>query len=233
MLRLIPISVCCRDTMPSILITCPNATCAVPEAHRELFKGSEDLVSSPEGWDPGALNLAQGLAMKFSTPLIHGDVTRLLIDLDQDGNKRWSKISSKLPEATRNKLVDRLQDKFRHAIEARLDEDFKRHDAVIHLLIHTAPIADGIITFEHIASPFAQDISDKAAKMMPSTEVDSSSVPLMDKTPFIRWLLDSFDSGKYGIIRITVSQSFFMRSVPMRWETIKKSLIKALVEAAK
>jgi hypothetical protein len=232
-LRLIPISVCCRDTMPSILITCPNATCAVPEAHRELFKGSEELVTSTDGWEPGALNLAQGLAMRFSTPLIHGDVTRLLIDLDQDGEKRWSKISAKLPEATRDKLVTRLENKFRHAIEVRLDEDFKRHDAVIHLLIHTAPIADGKITFEHIASPLAQEIADKAAKVMPPNEVDSTSVPLTDKSPFIRWLLESFTSEKYGIIRITVSQSFFMRSVPMRWETIKKSLIQGLVEAAK
>jgi hypothetical protein len=219
--------------MPSILITCPNATCAVPEAHRELFKGSEELVTSTDGWEPGALNLAQGLAMRFSTPLIHGDVTRLLIDLDQDGEKRWSKISAKLPEATRDKLVTRLENKFRHAIEVRLDEDFKRHDAVIHLLIHTAPIADGKITFEHIASPLAQEIADKAAKVMPPNEVDSTSVPLTDKSPFIRWLLESFTSEKYGIIRITVSQSFFMRSVPMRWETIKKSLIQGLVEAAK
>lgn len=219
--------------MPSILITCTNATCAVPEAHRELFKGSEEMVTSTEGWEPGALNLAQGLAMRFSTPLIHGDVTRLLINLDQDGDKRWSKISSKLPEATRSKLADRLQDKYRHAIEARLNEDFKRHDAIIHLDIHTAPIDDGKILLEHIASPLAQEISDKAVKLLPSHEVDSSSVPLMDKSPFTRWLLESFPSEKYGMIRITVSQSFFMRSVPMRWETIKKSLIQALATAAK
>lgn len=219
--------------MPSILITCTNATCAVPEAHRELFKGSEELVTSTEGWEPGALNLAQGLAMKFSTPLIHGDVTRLLIDLDQDGDKRWSKISSKLPEATRSKLVDRLQDKFRSAIKVRLNEDFRRHDAVIHLDIHTAPIADGKIIMEYIASPLAQEIADSAVKLLPTNEVDSSSLPLMEKTPFIRWLLESFPSAKYGHIRITVSQSYFMRSLPMRWETIKKSLIQALVDAAK
>jgi hypothetical protein len=219
--------------MPSILITCSNATCAIPEANRELFKGSEELVTSTDGWEPGALNLAQGLAMRFSTPLIHGDVTRLLINLEQDGEKRWSKISSELPEATRNKLVERLEGKYRHAIAARLAEDFRRHDAVVHLDIHTAPIADGKILFEHIASPLAQEISDKAVKLLPSSEVDSASVPLMEKTPFIRWLLESFPSEKYGIIRITVSQSFFMRSIPMRWETIKKSLIQALVDATK
>ncbi len=219
--------------MPSILITCPNATCAIPEAHRELFKDSEDLVTSTEGWEPGSLNLAQGLAMKFSTPLIHGEVSRLLIDLEQDGNKRWSKISSKLPEATRIKLVNRQQDKFRNTIEARLNEDFKRHDSVIHLDIHTAPIADGKIIMEHIASPLAQKIADNTVKLLPSNEVDSSSLPLMDKTPFNRWLLESFPSEKYGFIRITISQSFFMRSIPMRWETIKKSLIQALVSTSK
>lgn len=219
--------------MTSILITCANATCAVPEAHRELFKGSEDLVTSTDGWEPGALNLAQGLAMKFSTPLIHGDVTRLLIDLEQDGEKRWSKISAKLPEATRDKLVTRLEKKFRNAIETRLTEDFKRHDAVIHLLIHTAPLADGKILFEHTGSDLAEKTAANAAKLLPQGEVDSTALPMAEKTPFIRWLTDTFASEKYGIIRITVSHSFFLRSVPMRWETIKKSLIQSLVDATK
>jgi hypothetical protein len=219
--------------MPSFLITCSNATCAVPEANRELFKGAQDLVTSSEGWEPGSLNLAQGLAMRFSKPLIHGDATRLLIDLDQDGEKRWSKISSKLPEATRNKLVDRHQEKFRNAIRARLEEDFKRHEAVIHLIIHTAPIADGKILLEFISSPLAQEIADKTVKLLPANEVDPTSTPMMEKSPFIRWLLESFPSEKYGIIRITISQSFFLRFVPMRWETIKKALIQALVDASK
>lgn len=218
--------------MTSILITCTNATCAVPEAHRELFKGSEDLVTSTDGWEPGALNLAQGLAMKFSTPLIHGDVTRLLIDLEQDGEKRWSKISSKLPEATREKLALRMEGKFRGSIETRITEDLKRHDAVIHLLIHTAPLADGKILFEYIGSPRAGEIAKAAASLLPG-EVDASALPLMEKSPFVRWLVDSFPSEKYGVIRLTVSHSFFLRSVPMRWETKKKSLIQALVNATK
>jgi hypothetical protein len=219
--------------MTSFLITCTNATCAIPEAHRDVFKGSEDLVASTEGWEPGALNLAQGLAMKFSTPLIHGDVTRLLIDLEQDGENRWSPISAKLPEATRDKLVTRLEEKFCHAIEVRLAEDFKRHDAVIHLLIHTAPLADGRIHFEHTGSPLAETIASAAAKLLPHGEVDSVALPLAEKTPFVRWLSESFACDKYGIIRVSVAHSFFLRSAPIRWETIKKALIQALFNAAK
>lgn len=219
--------------MTSFLITCSNATCAIPEAQREFFKGSEDLVTSTEGWEPGALNLAQGLAMKFSTPLIHGDVTRLLIDFNEAGDKRWSKISIKLPEATRAKLVDRHEKKFRQAIENRMEEDLKRNDHVLHLIIHTAPIADGKITFEHAGTPTAGKISDIAVKALPSSEVDSSSRPLTGKTPFTNWMLEKYPSEKYGIIRITVSQSFFLKSLPMRWETIKKAIIQSLVDATK
>lgn len=214
--------------MNAFLITCNHATCALPEAQRALFKGSEDLVHSTHGWEPGSLNLAQGLAMKFSTPLIHGDVTRLLIDLDHQGEKRWSTISSKLPDTTKSKLIERHELKYRQAIENRLTEDLKRRDAIIHFIIHTAPIQDGIIHFEHTASPLAEKIATQAEKHMPSTEITSSCTPLLEKTAFIRWLLTSFPDPKYGIIRITVSQSFFMKSLPMRWETIKKTLIHSL-----
>ncbi len=63
--------------MTVLLFSCDYATCAVPEAYRELFHGAEDIVTSPEGWDPGALNLAQGFSIKFRTPMIHGQYTRL------------------------------------------------------------------------------------------------------------------------------------------------------------
>ncbi|MBC7980017.1 MAG: hypothetical protein H7Y36_05590, partial [Armatimonadetes bacterium] len=159
--------------MPSFLITCCHATCTVPEAFRELFKGSEDLVTSVAGWEPGALNLAQGLAMKFSTPLIHGDVTRLLLDLDHDNEKRWSKISATLPEATKVKLIERHEKKFRMAIEQRLMEDFKRHTSVIHLIIHTAPIADGSIILEYSSSDHARIIAEATVNNLPASEITS------------------------------------------------------------
>jgi hypothetical protein len=218
--------------MTSFLITCSHATCAVPEAFRELFQGAEDAVTSVEGWEPGALNLAQGLAMKFSTPLIHGDVTRLLIDLDQTGEGRWSKISATLPEPTREKLVDRHEVKFRQAIEGRLAEEFRRANQVTHLIIHTAPLADGTVLLEHAGGPHAAKLADTIVKGIGTTEILARSTALGEKTPFIKWLTDSFSCPNYGIIRITVSQSFFLKSVPLRWETAKKAIIQSVVRSA-
>lgn len=218
--------------MTSFLITCCNATCAIPEAQRELFKGSEDRVSSTEGWEPGALNLGQGLAMKLSTPLIHGDVTRLLINLEEIGDKQWSNISRKIPEPSRSRLGDRHNQKFYQAIKVKLAEDFKRNDAIVHLDIHTAPIDDGKIFFEYAGDPVAKKFSDSAAKLITDPEVEVTSRALGDRSAFIDWMLAKDEGGKLGTVRITVSQSFFLKSVPLRWETIKRDLVKAISTAA-
>jgi len=218
--------------MTSFLITCCNATCAIPEAQRELFKGSEDLVTSPEGWEPGALNLAQGLAMKLSTPLVHGDVSRLLIDLEEIGDKQWSNISMKIPEPSRSRLGDRHNRKFRHAIDVKLAADFKRNHTIIHLDIHTLPIADGRIVFEYAGDPLAENFATTAAKLITGVEVVSTSTPLDNQSEFIKWMLKKDEGGKLGIVRISVSQSFFLKSIPLRWETIKKDIIKAVSNAA-
>ncbi|MBC7981190.1 MAG: hypothetical protein H7Y36_11565, partial [Armatimonadetes bacterium] len=137
-----------------------------------------------------------------------------------------------LPEATKVKLIERHEKKFRMAIEQRLTEDFKRHTSVIHLLIHTAPIADGSIILEYSSSDHARIIAEATVNNLPASEITSRSSPLLEKTPLIRWLLENFDSGKYGLIRITVSQSFFLKSIPMRWETIKRSLIQAIEKSS-
>src|SRR6478735_2045366 len=134
--------------MTAFLFSCDNATCAVPEAYREIFRGSEEVVGSTEGWEPGALNLAQGFAMKFRTPLVHGDVTRLLIDFAQDGDARWSRFSLKLPEATRGKVADRHERPYRLALNQRIAEDLRRHPALLHVMIHTDPATDGMVLLE-------------------------------------------------------------------------------------
>jgi hypothetical protein len=218
--------------MTSFLITCCHATCAIPEAQRELFKGLEDRVTSDEGWEPGALNLAQGLAMKLSTPLVHGDVSRLLFDLEQIGDTQWSEISITIPEALRTRLGDRLNEKFHHAINVKLDEDFKRHDSFIHLDIHTAPIEDGKIIFECTGDSLADKFAAIAVKSMTIPEIAASIKTMKEISPMLEGILQKDLPGKIGIVRITVSQSFFMRSQPLRWETAKKAIIQAVSTAA-
>jgi hypothetical protein len=219
------------EAMTSFLITCCHATCAIPEAQRELFAGQEELVTSPEGWEPGALNLAQGLAMKLSTPLVHGEVTRLILDIEKTGEEQFSEFSMKIPEPTRTRLADRLNEKFRHAIDVKLEEDLKRHDTIIHIDVHTAPLEDGKVLFEYTGDPAAERLTYSAAKLMKEPEISLSCRRMKEISPMLQSMLDREMSAKIGILRVTVAQSFFLTSKPLRWDMTKKSVITAISNA--
>lgn len=219
--------------MPAYLFSCECATCAVPEAYREVFRGFEDQVGSKEGWEPGALNLAQGFAMKFRTPLVHSDVTRLLIDFEQEGDARWSRFSGKLPEATRAKVADRHERPFRLALNQRVEEDLRRHEAVLHVMVHTDPTTDGQVILE---TPPGPEFAEKAARAwrnrLAAPDLDVRHIGGVAPTPLAHTLAAGQPAGRYGQIRLSVSQGFFLEGRPWRWETLKKRLIESLMASA-
>jgi hypothetical protein len=219
--------------MTAFLFSCDNATCAVPEAYREIFRGSEDALTSSEGWEPGSLNLAQGFSMRFRTPLVHGDVTRLLIDIGKSGDDRWSRFSSKLPEATRAKVADRHERPFRAALNQRIAEDLRRHDALLHIRIHTDPTTDGLIMLE---TPPGASLAEKFAAVwrsrLAAADLDVRHVSGVEGSPLAQELAAAHPSDRYAQIRIAVSQSFFLEGRPWRWETLQKQLLESLAKVA-
>ena len=216
--------------MTAFLFSCDYATCAVPEAYREIFRGSEDVVSSTQGWEPGSLNLAQGFAMKFRTPLVHGDVTRLLIDFGKDGDGRWSRFSLKLPEATRVKVADRHERPYRLVLNQRIAEDLRRHPALLHVMIHTDPTTDGLVMLE---TPPGADLAEKFAaawrSRLAAADLDVRQVTGVELSPLAAGLAGAFPADRYAQVRLSVSQTFFLEGRPWRWETLKKLLLESLV----
>jgi hypothetical protein len=215
--------------MIALLFSCSYATCAVPEAHRAVFKGSEDVVSSIEGWEPGSLNLAQGFSMKFRTPLVHADVTRLLIDFEKDGEERWGRFSEKLPEATKVKLADRHERPYRAALMQRVAEELRRNNAVLHVMVHTDRDADGMVKLE---TPRGDVVGERVAAAW-SRRVATGDLPVrhvvgVDGTALGRGLRRSFAGGSYSQVRLTVGLSFFLEGKPWRWETLKRRLLETL-----
>ena len=215
--------------MPAFLFSCDNATCAVPEAYREIFRGSEEIVGSTEGWEPGALNLAQGFSMKFRTPLVHGDVTRLLIDLQKDGDARWSRFSLKLPEATRVKVADRHERPYRTMLNQRIAEDLRRHDALVHVMIHTDPATDVQLMLETPAgAELAEKFSSAWRTRLVAADLDVRQVRGVELGPLAAALAEKFPASQYAQVRLSVSQTFFLEGRPWRWETLKKLLLESL-----
>lgn len=218
--------------MVSYLISCDHATCAVPEAYRELFLDFEEVVASADGWEPGALNLAQGFAMKFRTPLVHGDVTRLLIDLGKDGDERWSRFSMKLPEATRGKLADRHETPYRTLLAQRIAEDFRRKAAVIHLMIHTSAAHEGRVTMETPqAAELAEAVAEDWRNRLGREDVDARLHRNSGANAVTAFLNERFPATQYAQIRLTVSQSFFLEGRPLKWEPLKKLIMETLARS--
>jgi hypothetical protein len=215
--------------MISYLFSCDHATCAVPEAYRELFFDSEDVVASAAGWEPGSLNLAQAFAMRFRTPLVHGDVTRLLIDLGKDGDERWSRFSATLPETTRAKLEDRHEKPYRAMLAQRVTEDFRRKAAVIHVLIHTSEAHEGRVVLETPqTAELAEAVAAEWRNRLAREELDARLHRHSGVSAVSAFLDERFPSTQYAQIRLTVSQSFFLEGRPMKWEALKKHLMETL-----
>lgn len=215
--------------MIAYLISCEHATCTVPEAYREYFAGSEEILSSNEGWEPGALNLSQAFAMGFRTPLVHGDVTRLLIDLEKDGDARWSRFSLKIAESIRSRIEDRHQRVYRQHLRQRIAEDLKRNDFVVHLMVHTDAGTQGRVT---LATPEKSVLGESLAAEWGSRlrvcDVDARCEKGADTGAFGQALAREHDPARYAQIRLVVSQNFFLDGKPLRWETIKKILLDTL-----
>lgn len=188
---------------------------------------------STRGWEPGSLALGQGFAMKFRTPLVHGDVTRLLIDLGRDGDARWSEFSKKLPDATRVKVEDRHQRPFRNSLAQRIEEDQRRNDRVLHVTIHTDPVTDGLVMLE---TPVGAVVAEKFAaawrNRIAAEGVDVRHVSGSGSTPLGDSLSARFPADRYARIRLTVSQTFFLEGRPLRWEPLKKVLVTTLETSA-
>lgn len=186
---------------------------------------------STRGWEPGALALAQAFAMKFRTPLVHGDVTRLLIDLGQEGDGRWSEFSRKLPEATRAKVVDRHERPFRQALEQRIEEDQRRHERVLHVTIHTDDTSDGLVMLETATG--ATMAEKYAAAWRNRIAAEGGEVRhVRGNPPPVDDLSKKFSADRYARVRLSVSQTYFLEGRPLRWEPLKKLLVSTLAASA-
>jgi predicted N-formylglutamate amidohydrolase len=127
-----------------LLLTCEHGGKRVPRAYRALFRGSEALLASHRGFDPGALSLARSLARALSAELIAATTTRLLVDLNRSPHNPavFSELSRSLSRDRRQVLLAHHHrphwERVRAAIAAQ-------SGGVIHLAVHSfAPIWRGV-----------------------------------------------------------------------------------------
>ncbi|OYV07183.1 MAG: hypothetical protein CFE26_02370 [Verrucomicrobiales bacterium VVV1] len=220
--------------MIPVFFSCEHATCAVPEPWRELFRGHEEAVASAEGWEPGALNLAQGFAIKFRTPLAHGDVTRLLIDLEATDDAKWSRFSSTLTDVQRSKLMDRHERPFREAVRSKVAEALRRGPLAVQVLVHAVAPEEGAVVIEVIeGDEFAGKLAAEWCRALGqgADKVKASVQRVPEVSAVGMSLRQTYDPSKLAVMVLRVSSTYFLEGRPVRWEKAKKRLIDSLTEA--
>lgn len=216
------------------VLSCEPATCAIPEWHRELFRGQEEIVQSPEGWSPGSLNLAQAFATKLRALLVHGDITRLLVDFSRhpDDPERFSRFSKTLGEDQRHKLDERHHLAHLNLLKQRIAEEQRRSGQALHLTLRTAdrpgmPAVELLHSGEReIETRFVQRWKERLLTSAPELAVASG---LDDGYGLSRYLRDEFDLG-FGSVSVVVARSSFLDGTPVRWDRLKKVLLETLPE---
>jgi len=222
--------------MPTLVLSCEHAVCSVPEWHRERFKNTQDLLASYRGWDPGALNLAQAFAMRFRTPLIHGEITRLLIDLDlaPDNPRRFSEHLDDLTDDQRRRMNERYHGAYLEALRQRIRSGLGVSPPVVHLSVHTfspesdlAPPDTDIAVLYEAARPDETLLGGTwiAAMRAAAPDLAISDNPPGSSGELLQVLRREYNAGSYLGLRLEVCQSFFLNGSPWRWDKLKKMLL--------
>lgn len=211
-----------------IIPTCETAVSAVPEWHRALFSGHEETLHSARGWSPGALNLAQGFAIKLHAPLLHNEVTQLLIKLSchPDDEARWSEDVIILTPQLREKIESRHQTPFLSSLRQRIQSAFTQERLPVHLSCDTADIASPLAVefeFDPRRDAEAELVTRWEARLrevLPDIQTGHRSAPSRSLGSYLREQFPELAS-----IRLIAASSSFLSSQPVPWATLKKHLI--------
>lgn len=219
--------------MSSFLFSCENATYAVSGDQAQLFEGNKELLSSAEGWEPGALNLAQACAMRFRTPLVDAETSRLLVNVEASKEECWSRFSEAIDDYDKRRLLERYWHSYRNQLHKRISGDIERHGMVFHVMVHSCPdqrdhiqlhIPEGAVLAKELGGAWLKAIQRDGLKC----SLHQGSVT----TDLSRELAEQNDASLYAQIRLIVHQDFFLMGTPWRWDTIKKHLLDGLAMSA-
>lgn len=129
-----------------LVLSCEHAGNTVPARYRSLFASHTEALESHRGWDPGALPLARALARAWKIPLLHTDITRLLVEPNRSPHhpSLFSEFSRVLSPDDQRRVIERYYTPHRSAVREAVAREVARGRRVVHVGVHTfTPILNG------------------------------------------------------------------------------------------
>lgn len=118
-----------------VLISCEHASSHVPAKWSDVINPADPVLSSHEGLDIGAAELASDIHRYLGGTLMLAGQSRLLIDLNRSAHnyRRFSRFSRTLQRARKKALQETFHDPY----WAEIRNVLARHPALFHLSVHS------------------------------------------------------------------------------------------------
>ena len=224
----------------SQLITCEHAVRDVPAGYRHLFDGNRAVVESHRGWDAGAWEVAQRLAMLLGAPLLVSSVTRLLVDLNrrESNPEIFSEFTRDLAEEERQGLLERYHRRYRRNAWDMVEVARLRDHRVLHLSVHSfTPHFEGEKRDGDIGvlfdpgrkreSEFSQRYLKEMQRLSPGLRIRANYPYLGVSDGLTAWLREKFGEDQYLGIELELNQGPYFQE-KARWKEISDTVAEGL-----
>jgi predicted N-formylglutamate amidohydrolase len=121
-----------------LIISCEHASYAIPVEYRYLFASDSAVLTTHEGYDIGALELAQRLA-KLADYALFANTSRLLVELNRSLHhpKLFSRFTQPLTKDQRQGVLSQYYHPYRQQLEDAMQLAIINKQRIIHLSIHS------------------------------------------------------------------------------------------------
>jgi len=122
-----------------LLLSCEHATAFVPRLLASHFTHAKRVLETHEGYDIGALPLAEAIGRRFSTDVIRASVSRLVVDTNRSTNhpRLFSRFVAGLTDDERAQLLATYYTPHRDAVAVRVAAAVALGRSTVHIGVHT------------------------------------------------------------------------------------------------
>ncbi|CAN5377987.1 N-formylglutamate amidohydrolase [soil metagenome] len=232
--------------MIKVIISCEHGGNEIPPDFAVLFTEATDLLNSHQGYDIGALQLAQVLAEKFADFFYSSTISRLLVDLNRSSyhSKVFSHLTKGLDKGSRQGLLDTHYLPYRSTMEDTITQCINLQQQVIHISVHSfTPILGTQVRNNDIGFLYdPKSLQEKYfcnlwKKYIQSQEIPTASCKVRHNYPykgsadgFSTHLRKRFAGGHYLGIELEVNQRLFTSEAD-RGAIVIKRLVQGLQQA--
>lgn len=224
-----------------LILTCEHGGNHIPEEYKHLFEGADEVLQSHQGWDPGALELAQYLSRELDAPLFYSTTSRLLIELNRSSfMPDWfSEYTSDLFHKDREDIINRYYTPYREAAEKAIGECIAKGQKTLHLSVHSCtPVLRGVVRYldagilfdpdRYLEEEFANYWKIALEKEDPHLLIKFNEPYLGIEDGFTTYLRTVFPAKLYAGIEVEINQKYPLYEPHEKWEGLMRVVKESL-----